>query len=222
MLVDCTVITDRETKASKGYAFVKYRTAEEALKALNADISINNTKLIVSFACQNAKHRTAPDGPSIQERKLVDRKLFIRNVPFEANEDDLRIVFDSYGPIQELVVCRDRNTGKSKGFGFITYETDKATYACLEEPIKRDRSIVVSLAKEGKEQIKSKQEFSGNLIQGRTPTVENTLTQPVVPELFQQYYSMPFWGMNPTLMPYTGIMTQQMTQGTNSNPNQNI
>ena len=26
---------------------------------------------------------------------------------------------------------------KSKGFGFITYETDKATYACLEEPIKR-------------------------------------------------------------------------------------
>lgn len=57
MLVDCTVITDRETKASKGYAFVKYRTAEEALKALNADISINNTKLIVSFACQNANVR---------------------------------------------------------------------------------------------------------------------------------------------------------------------
>ena len=26
----------------------------------------------------------------------MDRKLFIRNVPFEANEDDLRIVFDSY------------------------------------------------------------------------------------------------------------------------------
>ena len=61
MLVDCTVITDRETKASKGYAFVKYRTAEEALKALNADISINNTKLIVSFACQNAKRKESMD-----------------------------------------------------------------------------------------------------------------------------------------------------------------
>ena len=59
--MDCTVITDRETKASKGYAFVKYRTAEAALKALSADIYINNTKLIISFACQNAKRKNQRD-----------------------------------------------------------------------------------------------------------------------------------------------------------------
>lgn len=54
-LVDCTVITDRETKASRGYAFVKYRTATAALKAMNADINIQNTKLLISFACLNSK-----------------------------------------------------------------------------------------------------------------------------------------------------------------------
>ena len=70
--------------------------------------------------------------------------------------------------------------------------------------------------------MKSKQELSGNSVQSRTPTVDSTATQLTASELFQQYYSMPFWGLNPQMMPYAGMMGQQMAQGTNLNPNQNI
>ncbi|XP_053320989.1 cold-inducible RNA-binding protein B [Spea bombifrons] len=49
-------------------------------------------------------------------------KLFIGGLSFETNEQNLEEVFCKYGQISEVVVVKDRETKRSRGFGFVTFE----------------------------------------------------------------------------------------------------
>ncbi|KAG8454606.1 hypothetical protein GDO86_001001 [Hymenochirus boettgeri] len=49
-------------------------------------------------------------------------KLFIGGLNFDTNEDGLEQVFGKYGQISEVVVVKDRETKRSRGFGFVTFE----------------------------------------------------------------------------------------------------
>ncbi|XP_015272989.1 PREDICTED: cold-inducible RNA-binding protein-like isoform X2 [Gekko japonicus] len=48
-------------------------------------------------------------------------KLFIGGLSFDTNEQNLEQLFSPYGDIAEVVVVKDRETQRSRGFGFITY-----------------------------------------------------------------------------------------------------
>jgi RNA recognition motif-containing protein len=45
--------------------------------------------------------------------------IYVGNLPFDAQESDLRKIFSEYGPIDSAAVVMDRDTGRSRGFGFI-------------------------------------------------------------------------------------------------------
>nr|XP_031529778.1 cold-inducible RNA-binding protein isoform X1 [Vicugna pacos] len=49
-------------------------------------------------------------------------KLFIGGLSFDTNEQSLEQVFSKYGQISEVVVVKDRETQRSRGFGFVTFE----------------------------------------------------------------------------------------------------
>ncbi|XP_061095146.1 cold-inducible RNA-binding protein B-like isoform X1 [Conger conger] len=49
-------------------------------------------------------------------------KLFVGGLSFDTNEQSLEDVFSKYGQITEVVVIKDRESQKSRGFGFITFE----------------------------------------------------------------------------------------------------
>ena len=51
-------------------------------------------------------------------------KLYVGNLPWTASEDDLRELFSSIGEIHSCNLITDRDTGRSRGFGFV--ELDKA------------------------------------------------------------------------------------------------
>jgi cold-inducible RNA-binding protein len=46
-------------------------------------------------------------------------KLFVGNFSFSTTEDDLRALFEPYGSIDSVAVVTDRDTGRSRGFGFV-------------------------------------------------------------------------------------------------------
>jgi RNA recognition motif-containing protein len=50
-------------------------------------------------------------------------KLYVGNLPFSTTADDLRDVFEQHGPVTSAQVISDRETGRSRGFGFIEMET---------------------------------------------------------------------------------------------------
>nr|KAF6400687.1 cold inducible RNA binding protein [Rousettus aegyptiacus] len=49
-------------------------------------------------------------------------KLFVGGLSFDTNEQSLEQVFSKYGQISEVVVVKDRETQRSRGFGFVTFE----------------------------------------------------------------------------------------------------
>ncbi|XP_063306534.1 cold-inducible RNA-binding protein B-like [Pelobates fuscus] len=51
-----------------------------------------------------------------------DGKLFVGGLSFETDEQNLEQVFSKYGQVSEVVVVKDRETKRSWGFGFVTYE----------------------------------------------------------------------------------------------------
>jgi len=52
----------------------------------------------------------------------MNSKLFVGGLDWETNDNSLRQAFEEYGPVQEAVVITDRYTGRSRGFGFVTFD----------------------------------------------------------------------------------------------------
>jgi RNA recognition motif-containing protein len=56
----------------------------------------------------------------------VAKKLFVGNLPYTMNDDQLRELFAEYGEVASASVIIDRATGRSKGFGFVELSDDAA------------------------------------------------------------------------------------------------
>ncbi len=60
-------------------------------------------------------------------------KLYIGNLPYSTDESSLKELFDSFGTVVSTTVITDRNTGRSRGFGFVEFETEEAGKKAIEE-----------------------------------------------------------------------------------------
>lgn len=54
------------------------------------------------------------------------------NLPFSVTSDDLTSMFQTYGDITDVRLITDRETGRSKGFGFVTFADDNAANSALD------------------------------------------------------------------------------------------
>ncbi len=54
------------------------------------------------------------------------KNLFIGNLPFTISESDMRTMFEKFGTVDRVSVITDRDTGKSRGFGFVEMADDGA------------------------------------------------------------------------------------------------
>lgn len=57
------------------------------------------------------------------ESKLGN-KLYVGNLPFSATDDELRALFGEYGTVESANVITDRETGRSRGFGFVEFQNE--------------------------------------------------------------------------------------------------
>merc|ERR1719419_932877 len=65
--------------------------------------------------------------------KMSDEgKLFIGGLSFETNEESLAAAFGKYGTIEKVDVIRDKETGRSRGFGFVKYDNAEDAKDALE------------------------------------------------------------------------------------------
>ncbi len=56
-------------------------------------------------------------------------KLYVGNLNYQTQEEDLRSLFAQYGDIASLNIVMDRDTGRSRGFGFVEYADDEQARA---------------------------------------------------------------------------------------------
>ncbi|MFA7663106.1 MAG: hypothetical protein WCX88_04300 [Patescibacteria group bacterium] len=61
------------------------------------------------------------------------KKLFIGNLDFTINQDQLKEMFAVYGPVLSANIVIDKFSGRSKGFGFVEFENDEDAMKALAE-----------------------------------------------------------------------------------------
>ncbi len=59
--------------------------------------------------------------------------IYVGNLDFKVEENDLRGVFEEYGTISSVKIITDKFTGRSKGFGFVTMEDDSEAKKAIDE-----------------------------------------------------------------------------------------
>ena len=81
---------------------------------------------------------------------MAQNKLFVGNLAFAATEDELQDLFAQHGELEEVKIILDRETGRSRGFAFVTYSDAKSAEGALglDGTAVRGRDIRVSIATE--------------------------------------------------------------------------
>jgi len=79
------------------------------------------------------KSRSARDDQATrQEDSQLGKKLYVGNLPFTTTEAELRDLFEAHGAVQSVNVITDRETGRSRGFGFVEMEEGSAADAAMQ------------------------------------------------------------------------------------------
>ncbi|XP_062326274.1 polyadenylate-binding protein 4 [Osmerus eperlanus] len=126
-ILSCKVVCDEN--GSKGYAFVHFETqdaADRAIEKMNGML-LNDRKVFVG-RFKSRKEREAELGAKAKEFTNV----YIKNFGDDMNDDRLKEMFDKYGKTLSVKVMMDHG-GKSRGFGFVSYEKHEDANRAVEE-----------------------------------------------------------------------------------------
>ncbi|KAF7465289.1 Hypothetical predicted protein [Marmota monax] len=126
-ILSCKVMCDEN--GSKGYAFVHFETQEAADKAIEKmnGMLLNDRKVFVG-RFKSRKEREAELGAKAKEFTNV----YIKNFGEEIDDESLKELFSQFGKTLSVKVMRDPS-GKSKGFGFVSYEKHEDANKAVEE-----------------------------------------------------------------------------------------
>ncbi|MFT7816210.1 polyadenylate-binding protein 1-like [Arapaima gigas] len=126
-ILSCKVVCDEN--GSKGYGFVHFETqeaAERAIEKMNGML-LNDRKVFVG-RFKSRKEREAELGARAKEFTNV----YIKNFGEDMDDEKLKEIFGKFGPALSIRVMTDNN-GKSKGFGFVSYERHEDAQKAVDE-----------------------------------------------------------------------------------------
>jgi hypothetical protein len=63
----------------------------------------------------------------------MGQRLYVGNLPFSATADDVRATFEGVGEVSDVHVVTDRETGRARGFAFVTMGSDDAAQAAISQ-----------------------------------------------------------------------------------------
>jgi len=81
---------------------------------------------------------------------ILSKKLYVGNLTYNVNESDLEALFTPFGTVQSAQIIVDRDTNRSKGFGFVEMDTEAQAQAAIQGLNARDhdgRNLTVNEAK---------------------------------------------------------------------------
>lgn len=145
------VIYNRETDRSRGFGFVTMSTVEEAESAIEKfnRYDYDGRLLVVNKA--------SPKGSRSERTERAPRtfesgfRIYVAGFPWEVDDSRLEQVFSEHGKVVSARVVYDRDTGRSRGFGFVTMsdETERnGAIAALDGQILEGRTLRVSVAED--------------------------------------------------------------------------
>ncbi|KAL5211762.1 hypothetical protein ABZP36_022609 [Zizania latifolia] len=129
-ITDSVIMKDKHTKMPRGFGFVTFSDPSVIDKVLEDEHVIDGRTVEVKRTVPR-EEMSSKDGPKT-------RKIFVGGLPSSLAEDELRDHFSSYGKIVEHQIMVDHSTGRSRGFGFVTFESEDSVERVISEGRMRD------------------------------------------------------------------------------------
>uniref|UniRef100_A0A671V6F9 RNA binding motif protein 39a n=1 Tax=Sparus aurata TaxID=8175 RepID=A0A671V6F9_SPAAU len=130
---DVRMISDRNSRRSKGIAYIEFVEANSVPLA----IGLTGQRLlgvpIIVQASQAEKNRAAAAANNLQKGSLGPMRLYVGSLHFNITEEMLRGIFEPFGRIETIQLMMDSETGRSKGYGFITFADTECAKKALEQ-----------------------------------------------------------------------------------------
>lgn len=127
-ILSCKVATD-VTGRSKGYGFVQFEKEESAQTAIDKlnRMLMNDKQVFVGHFIRRQERARDENAPTPRFTNV-----YVKNLPKEIGEDELRKTFGKFGSISSAVVMRDQS-GNSRCFGFVNFECSEAAAGAVEK-----------------------------------------------------------------------------------------
>uniref|UniRef100_A0A8C5H2C6 RRM domain-containing protein n=1 Tax=Gouania willdenowi TaxID=441366 RepID=A0A8C5H2C6_GOUWI len=130
---DVRMISDRNSRRSKGIAYIEFVEASSVPLA----IGLTGQRLlgvpIIVQASQAEKNRAAAAANNLQKGSSGPMRLYVGSLHFNITEEMLRGIFEPFGKIEGIQLMMDSETGRSKGYGFISFSDAECAKKALEQ-----------------------------------------------------------------------------------------
>ncbi|XP_034551662.1 heterogeneous nuclear ribonucleoprotein A1b [Notolabrus celidotus] len=115
-LTDCVVMRDPNTKRSRGFGFVTYSSVQEVDAAMTARPHKVDGRVVEPKRAVSREDSNRPGA------HVTTKKIFVGGIKEDTEESHLRDYFTQFGKIEVIDIMTDRNTGKKRGFAFVTFD----------------------------------------------------------------------------------------------------
>ncbi|KAM9848116.1 RNA-binding protein 45 isoform 2-T2 [Aulostomus maculatus] len=153
------VVKDKQTKESKGVAYVKFAKSSQAclaMEEMHGKVVVEGTKPVKVFIAQS---RSSTRHRDVEDEELT--RIFVM-IPKTFSEDDLKNTFKEYGDIEYCVIIKNKFTGESKGLGYVRYYKPSQAALAIENCDKTYRAILA----EPRSKASATEEYSGTAARG--------------------------------------------------------
>jgi len=126
---DVRLISDRNSRKSKGFGYIEFANRECVEKALQLSGTEFMGQTVMVQASQAEKNKvanpnTATAGPT---------RLYVGSLHYNITEEDIRAVFEPFGDLEFVNLHRDADTGRSKGFAFVQFKNASDAKRALQD-----------------------------------------------------------------------------------------
>eukprot|EP01017_Pseudomicrothorax_dubius_P041838 TRINITY_DN6751_c0_g1_i2.p1 TRINITY_DN6751_c0_g1~~TRINITY_DN6751_c0_g1_i2.p1 ORF type:complete len:178 (+),score=26.78 TRINITY_DN6751_c0_g1_i2:217-750(+) len=126
-VIDCVLMKDKLTGKSRGFGFVTFLQPEISLELLSKEHTIDGKEV----DCKRAIPKEQI--PNLASTSFKTKKLFVGGLPHHISKENFYNYFKTYGNIIDYVLINDKDTGRSRGFGFITFEHEDSLQKVIKD-----------------------------------------------------------------------------------------
>lgn len=112
------IMKDKVTGRSRGFGFITLVNLDDVDKVMSAKLYLGR---------KIEAKRAIPK----QDMDNSSRKFFVGGIPVNLSVNDFRNYFEKYGTVLDAQIITERNSGQSRGFGFVTFESDEVAHQLL-------------------------------------------------------------------------------------------
>merc|ERR1712013_488661 len=132
-IIDCTIMRDHD-RVSRGFGFILFEDSASidrimTAKKEGAQFTLDDHHVEI----KRALPKVANGGNVGSSRSGgMNRKVFVGGLPSSITEQELRDYFESYGRVNEVELLREKDSGRLRGFAFVTFDEEDSAEKCMQ------------------------------------------------------------------------------------------